>query len=170
MQVTRLWESSPAVRVGTSFVNTSDVLLWTDPADTGVPVTDRSRRGRLTPVFSARDQRERPDQAADAHTRKGSPVTTTDNTHLSTTDVPDTSAPTRHARLAAWVAEVAELTQPDAVQWVDGSEAEYDQLVTELVASGTFVKLDKKPDSYWCASDPSDVARVEDRTFICSVD
>jgi GTP-dependent phosphoenolpyruvate carboxykinase len=102
-------------------------------------------------------------------TRKGSPVTTTDNTQT-TTEVPDTSAPTRHARLAAWVAEAAALTQPDAVHWVDGSQAEYDQLLSELVAAGTFVKLDKKPDSYWCASDPSDVARVEDRTFICSVD
>jgi phosphoenolpyruvate carboxykinase (GTP) len=96
-------------------------------------------------------------------------VTTTDNTQI-TTNVPDTGAPTQHARLAAWVADVAALTQPDAVHWVDGSEAEYDQLVSELVAAGTFVKLDKKPDSYWCASDPSDVARVEDRTFICSVD
>jgi phosphoenolpyruvate carboxykinase (GTP) len=96
-------------------------------------------------------------------------VTTTDNTQI-TTEVPNTSAPTRHARLAAWVAEVAALTQPDAIHWVTGSEAEYDQLITELVAAGTFVKLDKKPDSYWCASDPSDVARVEDRTFICSVD
>jgi phosphoenolpyruvate carboxykinase (GTP) len=96
-------------------------------------------------------------------------VTTTDNTQI-TTNVPDTGAPAQHARLAAWVADVAALTQPDAVHWVDGSEAEYDQLVSELVAAGTFVKLDKKPDSYWCASDPSDVARVEDRTFICSVD
>jgi phosphoenolpyruvate carboxykinase (GTP) len=102
-------------------------------------------------------------------TRKGSPVTTTDNTQI-TTEVPDTSAPTRHARLAAWVAETAALTQPDAIHWVDGSQPEYDQLLSELVAAGTFVKLDKKPDSYWCASDPSDVARVEDRTFICSVD
>jgi phosphoenolpyruvate carboxykinase (GTP) len=96
-------------------------------------------------------------------------VTTTDNTQI-TTEVPDTSAPTRHARLAAWVAETAALTQPDAIHWVDGSQPEYDQLLSELVAAGTFVKLDKKPDSYWCASDPSDVARVEDRTFICSVD
>ncbi len=78
------------------------------------------------------------------------------------------SAPTRHARLAAWVAEVAELTQPDAVHWVDGSPQEYQGLVDQLVAAGTFVKLTKKKDSYWCASDPGDVARVEDRTYICS--
>jgi len=80
------------------------------------------------------------------------------------------SAPTTHARLLAWVREVAELTQPDAVHWVDGSQAEYEQLTGELVAAGTFVRLEKKPDSFWCASDPSDVARVEDRTFICSRD
>jgi phosphoenolpyruvate carboxykinase (GTP) len=78
------------------------------------------------------------------------------------------SAPTRHARLAAWVAEVAELTQPDAVHWVDGSSQEYQSVVDGLVAAGTFVQLTKKQDSYWCASDPGDVARVEDRTFICS--
>jgi phosphoenolpyruvate carboxykinase (GTP) len=80
------------------------------------------------------------------------------------------TAPTTHARLIAWVREVAELTRPDAVRWVDGSQAEYEQLTGELVAHGTFVRLDKKPDSFWCASDPSDVARVEERTFICSRD
>jgi len=80
------------------------------------------------------------------------------------------TAPTTHARLIAWVREVAELTEPDEVRWVDGSQAEYEQLTGELVAHGTFVRLDKKPDSFWCASDPSDVARVEERTFICSRD
>ncbi len=80
------------------------------------------------------------------------------------------SAPTTHARLLAWVREVAELTQADAVHWVDGSQAEYEHLTGQLVAAGTFVRLEKKPDSFWCASDPSDVARVEDRTFICSRD
>jgi phosphoenolpyruvate carboxykinase (GTP) len=79
-------------------------------------------------------------------------------------------APTAHGRLIAWVREVAELTEPDAVRWVDGSQAEYEQLTGELVAHGTFVRLDKKRDSFWCASDPSDVARVEERTFICSRD
>src|SRR5689334_19397668 len=132
-----------------------------DPADTGVPVTDRSRRGRPTPGI--RTARATPRATAPGglctNTRKGSPVTTTDNTPL-TADNPDTDAPTRHARLAAWVAEVAALTTPEQVHWVDGSETEYDELVAGLVASGTFVKLDQKEDSYWCASDPSDVARV----------
>ncbi len=90
-----------------------------------------------------------------------------------TTTTPDegvTTQPTRHARLAAWVREVAELTQPDAVHWCDGSEEEWERLTDELVETGTFVRLDpsKKPNSFWAASDPTDVARVEDRTFICS--
>jgi phosphoenolpyruvate carboxykinase (GTP) len=80
------------------------------------------------------------------------------------------AVPTRHAQLLAWVDEVAALTTPDAVHWVDGSEDENRQLLDQLVAAGTFVPLTKKPDSYWCASEPSDVARVEDSTFICSLD
>ncbi len=80
------------------------------------------------------------------------------------------NAPTKHKRLLAWVEEMAELLQPDAVHWFDGSDAEADQLCQGLVDAGTFVPLDpaKRPNSYWAATDPSDVARVEDRTYICS--
>jgi phosphoenolpyruvate carboxykinase (GTP) len=84
------------------------------------------------------------------------------------TRVPTSHPPTQHARLLAWVSEVAALTAPDSVHWVDGSPQEHESLVDGLVAAGTFVELDKKPNSYWAASDPSDVARVEDRTYICS--
>jgi phosphoenolpyruvate carboxykinase (GTP) len=79
-------------------------------------------------------------------------------------------APTTNARLLGWVREVAELTTPDRVVWADGSDEEWDRLTAQLVEAGTFKRLDpdKKPNSFWCASDPKDVARVEERTFICT--
>ncbi|WP_433613574.1 phosphoenolpyruvate carboxykinase (GTP) [Dactylosporangium sp. CA-139114] len=79
-------------------------------------------------------------------------------------------APTAHTRLLAWVREVAELTRPERVVWCDGSEREWRRMTDELVESGALVRLDARPNSFWARTDPSDVARVEERTFICSVD
>ncbi len=83
-----------------------------------------------------------------------------------------TAAPTRNAKLLAWVADVAALTKPAQIEWCTGSAEEYERLCQLLVDNGTFTRLDeaKRPNSYLATSDPGDVARVEDRTFICSVD
>ena len=85
---------------------------------------------------------------------------------------PTPSAPTTNKKLIDWVGEIAALATPDSVEWCDGSADEYDRLCQLLVTQGTFTRIDeaKRPNSYWCHSDPGDVARVEDRTYICSAE
>ncbi len=79
-----------------------------------------------------------------------------------------TSAPTKHAKLVAWVEEIAELTKPDSIYWCNGTKAEYDAMVETMVACGLATPLKKRPNSYLFRSDASDVARVENRTYIAS--
>src|SRR5918911_804637 len=83
---------------------------------------------------------------------------------------PRNEATTNHARLREWVDEVAGLTQPEAVHWCDGSDEEFDQMMQTLIEARAAERLsdEKRPNSYLVLSDPADVARVEDRTFICS--
>jgi len=102
--------------------------------------------------------------------RERNPVgMTTDMTSVETTN---SHAPTTHEGILSWVNEIAALTQPDRIHWCTGDDAEWAELTDSLVETGTFTRLnaEKKPNSFLAQSDPTDVARVEDRTYICSVD
>ena len=78
------------------------------------------------------------------------------------------NAPTQNETILQFVKRVASLSTPDQIEWITGSKEQRTEIADKLVAAGTLVKLDKQKDSYYAASDPDDVARVEDRTFICS--
>jgi phosphoenolpyruvate carboxykinase (GTP) len=78
------------------------------------------------------------------------------------------NAPTKHAKLLAWVDEITKMTQPDSVHWCDGTKAEYDRVMKKAVDGGLAIPLAKRPNSFLFRSEASDVARVESRTYIAS--
>src|SRR5207248_9603420 len=88
-----------------------------------------------------------------------------------TTEIAVAAPPTTNKHLIRWVEKMADLTQPDSIHWIDGSQEEYDFLCDQLVKAGTFTKLNEKlwPGCFLARSAPNDVAREEDRTFICSL-
>jgi len=98
------------------------------------------------------------------------PTTVHSHTTADGTVIPVRGEVPEHEGLRAWVHEVADLTKPDAIEFCDGSEEEWERLIDLLVAGGTLLRLNEalRPNSVYCRTDPSDVARVEDRTFICS--
>ena len=171
MQVTRLWESSPAVGVGTSFVNTSDVLLWTDPADTGVPVTDRSRRGRLTPVIlRARSARATGSRRPMQKHEEGQPRD--DDRQHSSLDGrpryqrPHAARPARGLGGRGGRAHAAGRGPLDRRLRGRVRPARRPSSWRRAPSSSST----RSPTRTGAPPTPSDVARVEDRTFICSVD
>ncbi len=128
-------------------------------------------------VSIAASSPSQPDTTADATSKTGRLTeqgnVSRQNWGQKSTVVYDRSmAETRNRKLLDWVEDVAALTQPDRVEWCDGSTTEYDRLCRLLVDRGTFTKLSdaKRPNSYWARSDPADVARVESRTFVCPRD
>jgi phosphoenolpyruvate carboxykinase (GTP) len=148
-------------------IETAGAHIHIIPPNTGgrwSPTAMRERENRISMTAETRATPGKTDEPS-TDARAARPTTSSPSADPAT-------AATTHAGLQAWVDQVAELTQPDQVHWCDGSEEEWDTLTRALVAQGTLVQLDpaKKANSFWAASDPSDVARVEDRTFICSLD